>query len=136
MEHGGLEGITHRLHHRQHHRRPNHKAMKTSNYNTNITGNAKPMPVAVEPIPTPKTEEQTIPIIVDPDGDNTLMECVPADFARQLERDLAEARDLLNRTLPFLEDHEDDGSNGFGWKSPELLALIADIEATKVGFKC
>lgn len=40
-----------------------------------------------------KTDTQIIKVTVDPDGDTKEIECVPADFARQMERERDEARE-------------------------------------------
>jgi hypothetical protein len=53
---------------------------------------------------------------------------VSSDFARQLERETNELRELLKQSLEYLEDHTDEGSLHSGWKSKELLALISKIE--------
>jgi hypothetical protein len=37
--------------------------------------------------PTPLTDGQIIPVTIDPDGDAKLIEAVPAEFARKMERE-------------------------------------------------
>ena len=47
----------------------------------------------IESILTPETDAQIISVTVDPDGDCKDMQCVPADFARQLERESTHLRE-------------------------------------------
>lgn len=56
---------------------------------------------------TPRTDEQCISVTVDPWEEDDLIDCVPADFARQLERELAattKERDELREALYRLRD--------------------------------
>lgn len=50
------------------------------------------------------------------------------EFAKELERETNELRELLKQSLEYLEEHTDEGSLNSGWKSKELLALISKIE--------
>jgi hypothetical protein len=40
-------------------------------------------------------ESQIIPVTVDPDGDEKQIECVPVELARELKRELVEAREIV-----------------------------------------
>lgn len=50
------------------------------------------------------------------------------EHARELERELTELRKLLDQSLEYLEEHNDEGSIYSGWKSKNLLSLISKIE--------
>lgn len=49
-------------------------------------------------------------------------------FAKEAKQDVL--LDLLRTALPYLDDHQDEGPPGEGWKSTELLLLVTTIEAT------
>ena len=68
----------------------------------------------IESILTPKTDAQIIPVTVDPDGDEKRIECVPVDFARQLEREnshlLERCKNYANRedSMRYLQSRNRD----------------------------
>jgi len=72
---------------------------------------------------TPRTDENEMTPRLDIES-----MVVSNDFARQLERETNELRELLKQSLEYLEDYTDEGSIYSGWKSKELTALISKIE--------
>jgi len=56
-----------------------------------------------EPPKIMKTNRQIIKVIVDPDGDEIEIECVPADFALRMENDLYEAAKIMHRLLRYAD---------------------------------
>lgn len=78
------------------------------------------------PLPTPRTDEFVA--YMNYQFPATVGHIPMREKVESLELELAEARALLNRALPYLEEHTDDGAAGSGWKSPELEALIAAVK--------
>jgi hypothetical protein len=82
-------------------------------------------------------ESQIIPVTVDPDGDEKQIECVTAEFARELKRKLAEARECAEVLRNQLEIVGKTYAGGpvttppeLPWSQPDLSrdALISAVK--------
>lgn len=58
-----------------------------------------------------KTNSQIIKVIVDPDGDEIEIECVPADFALRMENDLYKAAKIIRRLLSYADKTAENHPN-------------------------